>query len=207
MGKKRKSKKQVKSICNTGEQFEKLNQLSKEEIIEAIVEANRIITENKEQSEMKRQQDDKAQWQKAIGAKDYSEEKCCLKKGMLNFISDIKIFFKIMFLHKNEVPEGKIIIIIIGMLCSAFFKILEISCYAICVGIVAIVFRDNMKLEQIFTCIIMVVSIFFIGRFFRLAAIEADKTKRQDYLMSVFSIIITTIALAVSVISIFINFI
>lgn len=178
MGKNKKVKeKEQKSIFS--------EQLLKEDIIEAIIEANEIMNSNKEKREEEEKQKRISEWEKTLGVKDYSYEKNSLKK--------------------DQVREGQISILLISTILIFLFRILECGCYI--VGLIYFVALFSVKHSslKVLTCIVISISVIGIARFFRLAALEVDKIENKEFLISIFTTWIAILTIVVSIVSIVIN--
>lgn len=154
----------------------------KETIKQAVIDAQyELYKRETEQQEAK-----KKEWQQTLGD------------------NNLKAFFKILFMKKDEAKTLSANITIMKMLLTGIYYIFEFFLYFLIVGFIVVAFLEK-------TSVLICIAIFFlimgvlIARIIRIARFEVEHIDDNKYLTTLFSSMLSLLAVIIAVVSVVIT--
>jgi hypothetical protein len=189
MSRKNKNSKSNNNICNQNNNLS----IDYDKLAKAIVKAQ------DEANQIKQKEKDKAhkEWQKKIGIKNPPTK-------MNTFLCGLKLFLfpKKYYSYNMNGTE-----MLMSMFLSAIFSMIEYVLYMF--GIIFllvfgyVIYSNQITISNAALLILSFVFCVFFGRIFRIARIEVDNIKDDNKIISIFSAVVTFIAMVGTIISIF----
>ena len=160
-------------------------------IAKAIVEAEdiRIQKENEKRKEKDRK------WREVIGYKDYSDKKGVMR-WVLRFINDCFILLRIPRIPKEKIETDWVSWSLLKVTMVMLFQFIT---YGFLLGSMLMLFATIIHLKNILY-LGFAVPIFGLFGIFRIASIEVDKIEDRNYLISLFTAIVTVISVIIAII-------
>lgn len=161
-------------------------------IAQAIIKADEMRVQKEEE---KRKEIDK-KWHETIGYKDYSNRKG-IEKWMFRFVNDIVILAKIPFIPKEKIETDwiswsllKAAMVILFRLITYGFLLLALSLFYFSIQ------------QKNFIYISFAFLFYALAGIFRMTSVEIDKIQDRNYLIGLFTAIITVISVIVAIITV-----
>jgi hypothetical protein len=174
------------------------------DISKAIVLAN----EKMKKQELDEKKKEFKDWQKKVGYIDYSKQSVKHKK-IKQFGNDIKCFFKLLFLKKEDAVTENATYALIRLIIVFLFDVIRFVLYAVAFIALVYAFFSVEDKSLVFDFKYMILPYPFVAwlfaRMFRLAAFEMENLESRKELLSISSIFIAVLALLISIIGIFIK--
>jgi hypothetical protein len=182
------------------------NNISKDELRQIIVDAVLEIDKLREKAEEVKEKESKAEWQAAIGYKDFSGEKNRFRRGLKRFINDIAVGFKVFFISGKKVKGNSFTTGLLKMFLSLCFRAVQIAFIIVATSLIIVAFdMARNDIAQNISNIFMIIGLVFLAclfsTFFRLASLEIENTKDNNFLVGVFAGIAAILSVIVAVIT------
>ena len=161
-------------------------------IANALIKADEIRIQKDE--EARKEKDRK--WHEVIGYKDYSDKKG-LAKWALRFINDVVILAKLPFIPKEKIETDWISW---SLLKAAMVILFQFITYGfLLVSFVGLLFAIIQQKNIIY--IILAFPIYALYGILRMATVEIDKIRDRNYLISLFTAIVTVISVIIAIVT------
>ena len=210
MGKRKKSKPCDKTIVINGIKPDELKQI----FIEALLESEEKKKKNEQERQEKIQQQKEKEYNdyiKKLGYIDYSKVKVP-RRWFLQFGNGVKQFLKLSFRPEEEIKEvvaiSSILKLSLIFLFSGLMALLFFIDICIILYLVAQLFLPDIRLFSGFYIIYylcflpLIISIFIVACFFRMASIEIEKTDDNNLVFGVFTALASIASIVAAVIAI-----
>lgn len=163
-------------------------------IVKAYFEIERIKERNKQQ--------EKLDWQIKILKKDKPKCKNRTSLMLVNIYYDLQTFVRIMFIKKEDVPDGFGTTSLLKLILEPIFFILQLALYG-----VAIVFVYFTVISGISVAwgILAAIIAFIFARLIRITSFEIDNMKDKQYLLSIFTGVLSLGAIIIAIIALFVK--
>ena len=163
---------------------------------EAIIKAEKKITEEKIRKQKEEDDEFQRNWEKALNFKNYEQ------KNFFEEMAQIKnVFGGIIHFKKKNIDRENAIYILFKLVNSFLLGIYQFLLYLIMLGGIASVFFTYKNLWIILSIVIILFSLFF-ARFIRIARLEIEESRDRDVIMSVFNAVIAFTAMVLTIITI-----
>lgn len=154
----------------------------KETIKQAVIDAQyELYKRETEQQEAK-----KKEWQQTLGD------------------NNLKAFFKILFMKKDEAKTFSANITIMKMLLTGIYYIFEFFLYFLIVGIIVVAFLEKTFFSICSASFFLVIGV-LIARIIRIARFEVEHIDDNKYLTTLFSSMLSLLAVIIAVVSVVIT--
>lgn len=167
-------------------------------IAKAIVEAE----ETKAQNEENRQKKALAEWHKTIGYKEH-------KSKFKHFCNEVKVFIKILFLHKKDIKGNIASSVLLKSFIMLFFWLMKLCSLLFAIFLIGYFpiqyFMGNISQfpwQLYLCCVPLALLTFTFSRLFRMAGIEIDNLDDRNYLFGLFASITSLVSIIIAVIAI-----
>lgn len=193
MSKNRKVKK------NTTYKPEKTKDIDEAVLSKAISKAYFQLEKQKKEEEQKIVDEKQKEWLLFLGQKEYSNDEKWYKKKFHSMRNELVCFWKIMFIKRNDIRDMRATFALMSLTIMAIFWIFKMSLYILCfmLGILIILKKVT------FGCIIWSFVFWIFARIFRIAIYEIEETKDGNLLISIFSGVLSFLAVIIAVIALF----
>lgn len=174
--------------------------LSKDELVKAIVEAYEQIENNKEL----RRQKEKTEWLEKLGLGRKSSSQNKIVKALQNIFYDITDISKLLFIKKENILEGAVTTNLMRMVLSLLFGTLTLFlyfCTLVWAAQGASMILSDTDTATAIGHIAFAVAAFLFARIFRIAALEAEYMKDREFLVATFAGVTSFAAVIVSVVA------
>lgn len=160
----------------------------KQAIIEAYFEIQQINMNNKQQEKQK--------WKEKMFGSEKPLPKNKILHKIVNIRSGLKAFFKILFIKQEDVLEGLGTVSLLKLILLPIFDILRYGLYIFVVYALYSIFAFKS-----FWGIVLAVFAFLLARIFRIVSLEIDNMKDREYLISLFSCVMSFGAIIIAIIA------
>lgn len=177
------------------------NGIGPDEMTDIIAKAIIKADEMRVQKEEEKKKEIKKKWCETIGYKDYSNKKG-LAKQFYRFINDAAILLKMPFISKEKIETDRVAW---SLLQVALIILFQIITYGFFPPVFFFLLYKAIWQRHIIYSPLRLLTAFFVYilyGLFRMVTVEIDRIKERDYLIELFTAIITIISVVVAVIAI-----
>lgn len=150
----------------------------KQAIIEAYIEIQDMSAKNKQQEKQK--------WQEKIFGTEKPQPTSKILYKLVKAWSDLKAFFKLLFIKQEDVLEGLGTVSLLKLILLPIFFLLRCGFYIFAIYALYFTFAN----KSIWGIAIAFFA-FIFARIFRIVSMEIDNMKDREYLISVFSCVMS----------------
>jgi len=172
------------------------------DLTDAIVEAYQIIEVKKKRQENELEEQEKKEWQKIIGQKDYPESEKWWSKIFHKGTNYLSAVWTLLFFKKEDVRDLRMTFGLMKLAVEGLFDFSKSGLYIILIYILCDMFHNGIGG---FSNPLMAFFIWFLARVFRVASFEVENIKDGNLLTSIFSASISFVAVIVAIVAIFIG--
>lgn len=165
----------------------------------SIIKAHDLMTENAEKEELKKLEE----WQKIIGYKKAPKDLSSKRQRSYEIRNNFTVFFRLLFrVNREDIKTSIINNGLMKMFISFAYSILEYLLYLV-TFVFFLIFIFNVSLESLAFCFSLGFVSLVFARIFRIASIEVEKIRDNNYLVGLFSAITSFIAMVATIIALF----
>lgn len=169
------------------------SELSQEELIQAIVNAQFQIENNKEEERRKA----KEEWRKKVG---YRED---LGK-VRTFSNRVGCLFRLLVFPEKYADENDVkgTVGLMILFLSEIFWFAEICCFVLPIGYIIYSFvKFDLDVSKVLLYLISAIFFIMLSRLFRLSRYEVENLKDNNYIFMIFTAVVTFIAMLFTVVA------
>lgn len=194
--------KNKKNKKNTTEKVIDKNSVDEQVLSQAIVKAYFEIEDKKKENEQKQSEREQKEWLSFLGQKDYPADKKWFLKKWHRFRNDFVGIWRLLFIKAKDVKDMRATFGLISMATALVFRSCKWLLYALSLYVFILSLNNKILLIMGTSLSIM---IWMIARLFRIAALEIDKMRDTNMLLTIFSAALTFVTIIIPVITFFLN--
>lgn len=188
-------KKQQDSILHFNEKL-----IDEETLALAMVKAYQIVEEKKKAQEVELENNEKKEWQEALGQKEFPENEKWIWKKIHAARNDLFALWNILFFKSKNVKDMRTTMVLMQLAVMGMFAICKWCLYLLSIaGIYSLVIGQGDYIPGLSITLVA----WMFARIFRIAAFEIEKMKDGNLLIAIFSGCVSFAAMVVAIIALF----
>lgn len=211
MGKGRNKKNAKQNVASKSSQSANINlseNMSAEEmqhiIACAIVEAEEI----KERKSKELEEQERLEWKKSIGYKDFSDTECKLWRTIRTIFNRVRMLLTVLFIRKRKISGDRASVAFLQELLTVFFGILQALSFVFTIAFIFAIFNPSffkvasLGIIEIIEFVLFALTAFLLSCIFRIIKLEVNKLEDRNYLFGLFASITSLVSIIIAVIAI-----